>query len=348
MPTHITGDTLETGSKATPFTFLNMVTAKWTTQLLSAAAELGVADTLKEGPLSAEEIASRTQADVPMMYRLLRALSALGVLEALEGRRFQLTDLGQYLRSDIPGSMRALAMMTGRPWHNRGWEQLAHCVRTGAPGGVQAAFGTNLWDYFDKNRADFDNFNEAMTGASASMHGTATEAYDFSRFKTLADIGGGHGRLLGTIIQRTPGLSGILFDRPSLKEGAEAELRKMGLSQRCRFVGGDFFTSVPTGADAYMMSHILHDWPDDRALTILRNCREAMKPGGTFLAFDAVIKPGIDHDWGALMDLEIFMMFGGRDRTEEEFSQLYRKAGFKLTRVVPTRSSVSIVEGVAV
>jgi SAM-dependent methyltransferase len=344
------GDTLETEAKTTPFTFLNMVTAKWTTQLLAAAAELGVADTLKEGPLSSEEIAERTQANAPMMYRLLRALSALGVVEALESHRFRLTELGQYLRSDIPGSMRALAMMTGRPWHNRGWEQLAHCVKTGAAGGVQAAFGTNLWDYFDKpqNRADFDNFNEAMTGASASMHGAATESYDFSRFNVLADIGGGHGRLLGTILQRTPGLSGVLFDRPSLKQGAEAELQKMGITQRCRFVGGDFFTSVPPGADAYMMSHILHDWPDDRALTLLRNCREALKPGGTLLVFDAVIKPGIDHDWGALMDLEIFMMFGGRDRTEEEFSQLFRQAGFRLNRIIPTRSSVSIVEGTAV
>lgn len=339
---------MEAGPKAAPFVFLNMVTAKWTTQLLFAAAELGLADTLKDGPLSSEEVASRTKADAPMMYRLLRALSTLGVVQALESRRFQLTELGQYLRSDIPGSMRELAMMTGRPWHNRGWEQLSHCVRTGAPSGVHAAFGTNLWDYFDKNRADFDNFNEAMTGASASMHGTATQAYDFSRFKTVADIGGGHGRLLGSILQKTPGLNGILFDRPSLKEGAEEELRKLGISQRCKFVGGDFFVSVPAGADAYMMSHILHDWPDDRARDILRACRESMKPGNTLLAFDAVIKPGIEHDWGALMDLEIFMMFGGRDRTEEEFAQLYQQAGFRLTRVVPTHSSISIVEGVAV
>jgi SAM-dependent methyltransferase len=325
-----------------------MVTAKWTTQLLAAAAELGVADTLKDGPLSSEEVAARTQADAPMMYRLLRALSALGVLEALEARRFRLTELGQYLRSDIPGSMRALAMMTGRPWHNRGWEQLAHCVRTGAEGGVQAAFGMNLWDYFETNRADLDNFNEAMTGASASMHGTAAEAYDFSRFKVLTDIGGGHGRLLGTILQKTPGLSGVLFDRPGLKEGAEAELQKMGIAQRCRFVGGDFFSSIPSGADAYMMAHILHDWPDDRALRILRNTREAMKPGGTLLVLDAVIKPGTDHDWGALMDLEIFMMFGGRDRTGEEFSQLFHQAGFQLNRIISTSSSVSIVEGTAV
>jgi hypothetical protein len=337
---------LETKPEVSPLMFLGLTSAKWSSLLVSAAAEFKLADLLKDGPLSTDEIAARTKTLAPMMYRLLRALATYGVVEELEGRRFQLGGVGQFLRSDIPGSMRALAMMGGKPWHNRCWEQLAEGVRTGKSG-AQLAFGMSLWDYLDTNRADFDNFNEAMTSASASMHAMAAEAYDFSRFKTVADIGGGHGRLLGLVLQKTLGLKGILFDRPSLAEGANAELQRLGIADRSQFIGGDFFASVPAGADAYMMAHILHDWDDERALLILQNCRKVMKPGDTLLVLDAVIKGG-PNDFGPLMDLEIFLIFGGKDRTQEEFSQLFQQAGFKLNRIVPTRSSVSIVEGSAV
>ncbi len=321
--------------------------SKWTSALLSAAAELGIVDTLKDGPLSAEEVAARTKTHAPTMYRLLRALATLGLIEVQEGRRFKLTDVGYYLRSDVPGSIRALAIMGGRAWHNRCWEQLAESVRTGRSG-AQLAFGMSLWEYFDKERADFDNFNEAMTSAAANIHAMAAEAYDFSRFKVLADIGGGHGRLLGLVLQKTPGLRGVLFDRPSLEEGANAELKKMGIADRCKFVSGDFFSAVPEGADAHMMSHILHDWDDEQALQILRTCRKAMKPGDTLLVLDAVVKENAQGDWGTLMDIEMLMIFGGRDRTQEEFFKLFEQAGFKPHRVIPTRSNISIVEGSAV
>lgn len=331
--------------QASPGQYLALTAGKWQTHLLAAAGELRVADILKDGPLSAEQVATRAAANPAMTFRLLRALAALGIVQSQEDRTFALTGLGQFLRSDIPPSMRALSMMGGRAWHDRCWEQLAQSVRSGTPG-AELAFGAKLWDYFEGQPEDFANFNEAMTAASAGMHFTAAQAYDFSKFKLIADVGGGFGRLAALVLTQTPGLRAIVFDRPQLADGCNAELAKLGVSDRCQFVAGSFFESVPEGADCHLMAHILHDWDDEQATQILRTSRRALKAGDTLLVLDAVIKGG-PQDFGALMDLEIFLLFGGRDRTEAEFGKLFADAGFRLTRVVPTTSTISIVEGVA-
>lgn len=339
---------MQTEEIPTPFKLLNMICATWTTQLLAAGAELKVADALKSGALSAAEVAERTKTDPAIMYRILRAMGSLGVLKELESRRFELTEMGQLLRSDVPGSMRALAMMLGQPWHNRVWEALADCARNGVAFGAKRAFGTDLWQYFDANKQYFDNFNEAMLGAAENMHVTAVDAYDFSGIRRLVDVGGGYGRLLGMILQKYPTMQGILYDRPPLAEGARKELESLGIANRCEFVGGDFLKSVPGGGDTYIMSHILHDWPDPDALAILRNCREALAKGGKIIVLDAVIRSDSGPDWGKLMDLEMMAMFGGRDRTREELEQLFGMAGFRLQRIIGTKSTTSIVEGIAV
>jgi len=331
-----------------PFRLLNMICATWTTQLLASAAELNVADCMKAGPLSANEVAERTKTDPNIMYRILRALGGLGVLKELEERRFELTALGQLLRSDVPGSMRQLAIMLGQPWHNRVWEVLSDCARSGVAFGAQRAFGTNLWQYFDEHPQYFENFNEAMLGASMNMHVTAVEAYDFSGIRRLVDVGGGYGRLIGMVLQKYPTLQGILFDRPPLAEGARKELQSLGVAERCECMSGDFLKSVPSGGDAYMMSHILHDWSDPDALAILRNCRQAITKHGKLIVLDAVIKSDGSADWAKLMDLEMMAMFGGRDRTREELAQLFDAAGFRLDRVIQTRSTTCIIEGIAV
>jgi hypothetical protein len=331
-----------------PFALLDMILGTWTTQTLSTAAELEIADVLKSGPLSAGEVAERTKTHPDIMYRILRTLASLGVLEQSNDKRFALTEMGQLMRSDAPGSLRAMALMCGSSWHHKAWEVLAECARTGVAFGAPLAFGTSLWDYFDKHKQHFDVFNDAMTGASTNMHAMAVEAYDFAGIERLVDVGGGHGRLLGMILQKYPTMRGVLFDRPSLADGARRELTKLGVADRCEFVGGNFLASVPGGADAYIMSHVLHDWADDRALLILKNCRSAIKEGGKLLVVDAVIKPGNEPDWGKLMDLEMMLLYGGRDRTEEELASMFRQAGFKLNRVIPTRSQTSIVEGIAV
>ncbi|HXK18782.1 MAG TPA: methyltransferase [Polyangiaceae bacterium] len=331
---------------ASPRQYLALTAGKWQTHLLAAAGELQLGDILKDGPLSVEQVATRATTDAAMTHRLLRALAALGIVVQQDDQRFALTGLGQFLRSDIPPSMRALSMMGGRAWHDRCWEQLAQSVRSGTPG-AELAFGAKLWDYFNDHQGDFANFNEAMTAASAGMHFTAAQAYDFSRFKLIADIGGGFGRLMALLLARTPGLRGIVFDRAQLADGCNAELRNCGVSDRCQFVAGDFFESVPEGADCHMMAHILHDWDDEQAVRILKTSRRSLAAGDTLLVLDAVIKGG-PQDFGALMDLEIFLLFGGRDRTEPEFAKLFSEAGFQLTRVIPTQSTISIIEGVAV
>lgn len=326
---------------------VKLFTAKWATHLIGTAAELGVADLLGDGSQSVGELAARSNSDPAMLYRLLRALSSLGVVEESEGQRFSLTAVGQPLRKNAEGSLRSLAVMLARPWHDQAWEHLTESVRTGRPA-AELAFGKDLWRYLDNQPSELENFNEAMASASSGIHAAAADAYDFSGIEILVDVGGGFGRLLGTILQRYPQMRGMVFDRPHLQDGARAELNRMGVGERCSFYGGDFLTSVVPGGDAYMMSHITHDWPDEAALRILSNCRQVMNPGQKLLVLDAVIKSANEPDWGKLMDVEIGVLFGGKDRTSDEFAELFRSAGFRLERVIPTKSTTSIVEGVAV
>jgi hypothetical protein len=324
-----------------------MLTAKWTTHLLYAAVELQLAETLKDGALSAEEVSARINSNPAVTYRILRALASVGVLEQVPPKRFSLNSYGRLLLPDEPQSIRHIVRMVGAPWHNRIWEVLVESARSGRSGAEQA-FGMNLWEYFDVNNGDLTNFNTAMTEVSNTIGAHAIEAYDFSATETLVDVGGGHGRLLSSVLQQYPKMRGIIFDRPALADGARALLERRGLTDRCQFVAGDFLKSVPAGGTAYMMSHILHNWSDSHALTILRSCRAAMKPRTKLLVFDIVIKPAGERDWGKLMDVEMLAMFGGRERTAEEFATMFKEAGFVLERVVSTRSSTSIVEGSAI
>jgi hypothetical protein len=328
-------------------------------QVVVAAAKLGLADAMKDGPVPVAEIAARTRTHAPTLYRLLRALASLQIViqhaepaygsstAAETAVSFSLAPAGEMLRSDVPGSWRALVTMWGMPWRNRAYEHLDDCVRTGTSG-VEHALGMDLWKYLDQHKPEFDNFNEAMTSAASTAHPIAAAAYDFSRFHQVADIGGGHGGLLVTILDRYPDLRGILFDRPQVIDEARALPACARASDRLQLVGGDFFVQVPGGADAYIMSHLLHNWNDEQATSILRNCRASMRTGATLLVLEAVIQPGSEPDFGKFMDIEMLVFFGGRDRTAEEFAALFQAAGFTFNRVIPTRSTISIVEGTAV
>ncbi len=324
---------------------LELITAKWTTHLLSAAAELGIADALRDGPRSAAQIAEELGTIPSVTYRILRGLAAIGVANESDQHTFELTPMGSLLRIDVPGSMHSLARMVARPWHNRVWEQLSTCAKKGASGG-EHAFGMHVYDYLDQSKDDFDNFHAAMRDGSTAIHVTACEAYDFSGVSTLVDIGGATGRLLGTVLAKHPDMRGILFDRPSVEPAARAELDKLGVAERCTFVGGDFFSSVPSGGDAYMMTHVIRNWDDAEATVLLKNCRKVMPKAGRVLALDTVIDPTSGRDWDKLMDLEMLVSLGGRARTAEEFERLFGAAGFKLSRIIPTRSMITIVEGI--
>jgi hypothetical protein len=237
---------------------------------------------------------------------------------------------------------------------DRAWEQLDYSVRTGMPA-FDKMFGMDHWAYFKAYPQTNELFNRAMTGIAASMHHAAMEAYDFSRFQSLIDVGGGHGHLLASILQKNRGMRGNVFDQAHVIGGAAATFQSLGVGDRAGTIAGSFFDSIPAhpagvapDKAAYVMSHILHDWNDEQCLAILKNVRAAAKPGTTLLVFDAVIPPGNDPNFGKLLDLNMLVLITGRERTADEFRDLLAKAGFKVTKIVPTKSSVSIVESVAV
>ncbi len=324
---------------------MQMVTGKVKTQLIFVAAKLKIADLLKDGPKSVEELAEDTDSHPQTLFRILRALASLGVFAEKEPWTFEMTSMAERLQSDHPQSIVPFAAFFGSEWHNRAWSSLLHNVRTGECG-FESVFKTNVFNYLEENREEGEIFNNAMTSFSKRKADNIAEAYDFSNLKTLVDVGGGHGALLKTILKANPSLQGVLCDMPSVAEGAVSLLEGEELKGRCRIEGGDFFKSVPQGADAYILKHIIHDWDAARAEQILRNCGEAMAPGGKVLLAEAVIPAGNDPCPAKLADIEMLVIPGGIERTEAEFQTLFSKAGLELKRIIPTGADISIIEGV--
>ena len=322
--------------------FMKMTIGGWTTQAIYVAAELGIADFLVEGPRTADELATLAHAHDGALYRVLRALASVGIFSEDAERRFSLTSLAECLRSDRPDSLRSFAIMTGAEFY-QSWGNLLYSAQTGEPGFHQR-FGVPFFQYMTEHPE-----RHALYDAAMMVHGVAEtepmlDAYDFSAFQTVADIGGGSGRMLAALLQRHPAVHGILFDLPTVARRARPTLAELGLSDRCQAVGGDFFASVPP-ADAYVLRHILHDWHDDDALTILRNCGKALNPGGRILVVETVIPPLNEPCFGKWLDL-MMLIVDGRERTREQYEQLFAQAGLRLNRIVPTAHEVSIIEAV--
>lgn len=333
---------------ASPDPLLQMIFGSVVTQMIAVAARLGLADLLAEGPMSVDELAAATHTHTPSLYRLMRALASVGIFEETESRRFTLTPLAARLQSDAPFSLKGFAILLGSEFYYRSWANLLHSVQTGESA-LELTYGMNLFEYLHQHPGDAAIFNEAMTSVSGREAAAVRDAYDFSGCRTLVDVGGGHGVLLSTILKANPSLQGILFDRPPVVAGAGPLLQQEGVADRCQVVGGDFFTEVPAGADAYILKYVLHDWDAGRARKILENCRAAVTPGGRVLVVDAVIPAGNTPFIGKLRDIVMLSMTpGGVERTEAEFQELFSEAGFKLNRVIPTKSVVSIVEGIPV
>ncbi|HET6575432.1 MAG TPA: methyltransferase [Fimbriiglobus sp.] len=311
---------------------------------LSAAAKLRLADKLAEGPQSVADLARTTKTHAPSLYRMLRALASVGVFVEQPDGRFAQTPMSELLRTGVRGSLRGIADFSGSEWSWKAWGAFLHSIRTGETA-FDHVFGEPCFDYLAKHPDESAVFNEAMTGFSSNDAPAVAEAYDFSKFGTVVDVGGGHGVLLTTILKAFTTVRGVVYDAPHVVEGAKEAIRAAGLADRCRTEGGDFFKAVPAGGDAYLMKHIIHDWPDDRATTILKNCRKAVNPGGKLLLVEAVIKPGNEPDLGKLIDLEMLVLPSGRERTEVEYAKLFAGAGWRLTRVVPTNSPMQVVEG---
>ncbi|MCA9016798.1 MAG: methyltransferase [Planctomycetaceae bacterium] len=319
-----------------------MITGYWSSQAIYAAASLGIADLLAEGPQTAEQLATATETNAGALYRLLRALASVGIFVENEQKEFALTPLAEYLRSDVPGSKRALAMMTGDE-HFLAWSEILYSIKTGKTS-FDKVFEKPFFEYLPDHPDKAQIFDQAMTGIHGRETGEILEAYDFSNIKTLLDIGGGNGSNIISMLQKYPEMQGTLFDLPHVVERAQPHIAQAGLSDRCDLIGGNFFESVPAGADACFMRHIIHDWDDEKSLTILRNCHAAMAEQSKLLVVESVIPAGNDPFAGKFLDLVMLLIPGGKERTAEEYRALFKEAGFELTRIIPTKSELSILE----
>ncbi len=323
-------------------TLNRLICGFWTTQAIHVAVRLCIPDLLAAGPRTSESLAEATGAHARSLYRLLRALASSGVFREDEQRRFELTPLSDCLRSDVHGSMAALSLMRG-DWQYQAWSKLEHSIQTGQAA-FEHVFGEPIFDYLAHSPEQAAVFDQAMSG----VHGRETKAmlanYDFSGIEILADIGGGNGSVLAEVLKRNTTLRGLLFDRADVIDRARSHLTKAGVADRCQFVAGDFFQGVPSGADAYLLRHILHDWNDDRSATILRRCHDAMPDGARLLVAEFVLPDGPQPFHGKWFDLAMLVVTGGQERTAAEYRSLLEASGFRWCRVVPTESELSLIE----
>ena len=322
---------------------IQMATACWVSRLVWAAASIGLADHLANGPRSAAELAGSTGTNPRALHRFMRTLASFGILTESEDDKFALTPLGDALKSDAPGAARSTILTMAGPWMWRALGEFQYSVETGKTA-MEKVFGMPLFDYLAQNAQEAAQFSEAMVGIHGAEPPAVADAYDFSAFGSIVDVGGATGNMLAHILARYPQPKGILFDRPHVVTAAPALLRARGVESRVSIEEGNFFEKVPVGADAYILSHIIHDWNEDQCSTILGNCRKAMKPGAKLLIVEFVLPEGNTPHFGKLVDMVMLAIPGGEERTAAEYGTLLAAAGLKMTRVVPTVSDVSIVE----
>ncbi len=326
-----------------PAAIFEMMLAGWVSQAITVAAQLGVADALADGPLPIDELAARVDADADALRRLLRALIGRGVFRQRRDGRYELNSLADTLRSDAPVSMTAAARFYGSQEQRERWTLLEDSVRTG-DAVVAALRGKESFDYFAEKPELAELFNQTMTSISELTDATVVAGYDFSVYPTIVDVGGGHGPLLAAILASAPASRGVLYDLPLVVANAPSLLRKQDVADRVRIAEGSFFDGVPSDGDAYILKNIIHDWPDEKAMQILRNVRAAAGPQATVLVVELVI-PRHNRDFpGKWADLEMMLNLGARERTAAEYRDLLSEAGFRMTRVVRTASPLSVVE----
>jgi hypothetical protein len=305
-------------------------------------AKLGLADRLAAGARHADELAGECGAHPGAVFRLLRAGASLGLFTEVSPRTFALRPLGETLKSDAPGAALHTVLALAGSWAWASWGEFEHSVRTGGTG-AEKALGMGAFEYLQKHPDQAALFNDAMIGVHGEEPRAVAEAYDFRDIGMLVDVGGGTGNLIAAILAATPGLKGLIYDLPHVAEAARQRLAKLGLAGRCGVAGGSFFDSVPAG-DAYILSHIIHDWDEERCLRILGNCRRG-NPRARVLIVEMVIPPGDGPHPGKMLDLMMLVAPGGMERSREEYAALLAKAGYEMTRVAPTASAVSVVEG---
>lgn len=320
-----------------------MINGYQVSQALCVAATLGISDLLADRSRHAADLAAATGAHEPTLVRLLRALECVGVYARNADGFFSNTELGEVLRSDVPGSLMGWASLVGRPYYVQAWAGLEGSVRTGE-NAFTRVHGSSVWEWRSGHSEEQAIFDRAMTALSGVVAEAVVAAYDFGRFATVVDVGGGRGGLLTAVLSRYPTVRGVLFDRPEVVAAAAPLLERGRVAERCRVVGGDFFDAVPEGADAYLLKAVVHDWPDDKSISLLRTCRRALTGHGTLLLVEQLLGAGPDPARTAFSDLNMLVAPGGQERDEQEYSRLLAAAGFGLRRVVPTGTDVFVLE----
>jgi SAM-dependent methyltransferase len=322
---------------------LEMAMGSWASQAVYAAARLRIADALSDGPQSCEAIAAATGTPSHSLSRLLRALSSLGVVAPADEGRFVLTALGRPLQSGRPGTLRAMVLTLGEI-HYQAWGALDHSIKTGSPA-FPRVFGAHLFDHLDRSADAGTIFHEAMTDLAALISQAVLLAYDFAGTHLLVDVGGGYGQFLTDILAVYPEMRGILVDTPAVICQAKRHVAGHLSQPRCTLVAGSLLEPLPRGGNLYLLSGVIHDWDDDDAITILEQCRRAMTPNGKVLVVETVLPETHAGAFAALLDLNMLVMTGGRERTEREFRQLFDAAGFEITRMTPTLAPQWAIEG---
>jgi hypothetical protein len=332
------------GSVSPTQAVLRVIANYWEARCLYIAAKLGLADLVRQGPKTAAELAVQTGTHAPALYRVLRALASTGWFYEDDSGRFRPTSLSAGIQSDAAGSLRFLATTELGEEHYPAWGHLMFSVRTGKLA-FDEVFGMPNWEYWAGHAEHADVFNRAMSDMTAVVEPAVLASYDFSRARTVVDVGGGKGTLMSAILRGYPQVNGIVLDLPHVVAEGRALIAERRLDSRCTFVAGSFFDAVPRDADVYVLKWVLHDWDDERCVAILKNCREAMADGATLVVVEAVIPARNEPSFHKLMDVNMLVMTGGRERTEAEYRMLFETAGFSLDRVTSTPAELSVLEG---
>jgi len=328
-----------------PLAMMQLLFGKQLTYSLSGVARLGVADHMDGTAKPVEDIAACCGAHAPSLYRVMRMLASFGVFKEGPARHFSLTPVGELLKTDAPGSLRYMAMMFGEEFSTRAYEHIAACLRTGGDG-VSEAYGKQIWEVLGERPSQCGTFQHAMTNSTSVAAPAIVKAYDFSGITRLADVGGGHGLLLAAILRANPKLQGVLFDRPEVV-GSVPQDQFAGCDGRIAIEPGSFFERVPDGCDAYLMKHIIHDWSDEHCRTILTLMRKKLPQDGRVLLCEMVVTDEPGPTPAKLLDIEMLVMtVGGKERTEQEFRELFAACGLLLSRIVPTARPISVIEAV--
>lgn len=325
---------------------MQMGTGYWASMILSVATRLDLLEGLAGGPASARDLAASRNCHAESVERLLRGCATLGVLRESESGVFTLSEMGELLLASHPHSLRDAMIMFTDPGHWNSWYQLEHTVVSGQPAYQKALGVNNVFDYFAAQPEEAARFDRSMASMTRAFVSQLKEAYEVGRFAVIADVGGGHGQFLGALLQGAPHSRGLLFDQASVVAGAEAELAALGVSERVEKVAGSFFESVPAGADLYLLKHILHDWNDEQCAQILHNVARAMAPGNVLLIAEMLLAEPPHFSPAAMMDLNMMVMTGGRERTASQYERLLQGAGLKVQRVLALNGPYQLVEAV--